>query len=75
MTPPSSPIQDPLVIFEPTIEVGSVSGEKKTSNSEEFILKALERLSVENSEVKERTSNLEGMLVEILSRLPPPPKP
>lgn len=75
MTPPPSPVQDPLVISEPTLKVRSVSGEKKTSISEEFILKALERLSAENSEVKERTSKLEGILGEILSRLPPPHKP
>lgn len=55
VTPIHSPVQSPLVIFEPTLEVGSVFGEKKTSNSEEFILKALERLPVENSEVKEMT--------------------
>lgn len=54
---PSS-VQAPLVISEPTIEVGSISGEKKTSNYEEFILKTLERLSIENSEVKEKTSKL-----------------
>lgn len=72
VTPPPSPVQAPLVIFEPTLEAGSVSGDKKTLNSKEFILKALEHISAENLEVKERTSNLEGMLGEILLRLTPP---
>lgn len=53
-----------MVIYEPTLEVGSVSGEKNTLNYEEFILKALERLITENSEVKENTSKLEGVLGE-----------
>lgn len=35
VTPTHSLVQAPLVTFEPTIEVGSVSGAKKTLNSEE----------------------------------------
>lgn len=75
MTPPPSPVQAPSVTSESTLEVGSVSGANKTLNCEEFILKALERLSTKNSEVKEMTSKLEGILGDILSRLSPPPKP
>lgn len=44
VTSPPSPVHAPLVTSEPTLEVGSVFGAKKILNSEELILKALERL-------------------------------
>lgn len=82
MIPPPSTLQAPLVSSEPTLDVGSVSGSKKTLNSEEFILKTLELLIATNSEVNERLkhqdekkSKMEGILEEILSRLPPPHNP
>lgn len=80
VTPPPSPVPTTMVTSKTTLEVGSNSKVKKIVVSEEFIFKNLEHLVAENSEVKERikhqdkkTSNIEGFLGEILSRLPPPP--
>lgn len=71
-----------MVAYEISLEVGSNYGLKKTVATEEFILKILEHLKAENSEVKkrlkhqdEKTSKIEGLLGEILSRLPPPHNP
>lgn len=82
MTPPPSSAHTTMVASETTFEVGNNFGLKKTMVSEEFILKTLEHLETENSEFKERlkhqddkTSKFEGLLGEILSRLPPPSKP
>ena len=78
MTSPPSPVQAPLVAFEPSLEVESVSGANKYMVSDEFILKTFERLTTKNSEVKEKlkrqdekTNMLVGILGELLSRLPP----
>lgn len=69
-----------MIASETTLEVGNDPGVKKNMVSEEFIFKTWEHLTVENSIVKERlkyqnekTSKIEWLLEEILSRLPPPP--
>lgn len=41
----------------------------------EYILKILEHQTAGNSEVKKKTSKIERMLGEILSRPTPPPNP
>lgn len=52
VTHPPSPVQAPLVAFEPSLEVASVSGAKNSRVSDEFILKTFKRLTDENSKVK-----------------------
>lgn len=76
--PPSSPVQTTLVASESTLKVGSVLGVKKIVISDEVIMKTLEHLEDENSEVKdglkkqdEKTSKIKRMLGMILSRLSP----
>lgn len=80
MIPTPSHVQTTLVASESTLEVGSISGVKKTMIYDEVIMKTFEHLEVENYEVKERlkrqdekTSTIEGMVGMILSRLSPPP--
>lgn len=66
MTLPQSLVQTTLVASETTFEVGSVSEVKKTMVYEEYILKTLEHLAAENSEVKKMTSKIKRLLGEIL---------
>lgn len=54
MTSPPSPIQTTMVASKTTLDVGNNFGVKKIVVSEEFILKTLENLAAENSEVKVR---------------------
>lgn len=54
VTPPPSPVQAPLVAYEPSLEVASVSGAKKIVVTYEFIMENFERLTVENCELKEQ---------------------
>lgn len=77
---PSSPPQTTLVSSETTLEVRSDFGVKKTVVFDEVIMKTLEYLVAENSDVKERlkrqdekTLKIEGMFGLILSILPPIP--
>lgn len=65
-----------MVASETTLKVGSDFGVKKTVVSGEFILKTLEHLADENSEVKERlkhqdekTLKIKRFLEDILLRL------
>lgn len=82
VNPPPSQDQTTMVASKTTLEVGNKSEVKKIVVYEELIFKTLKHLVAENSEVKERlkhqdkkTSKIEGLLGEILSRLSPPHKP
>lgn len=81
VTPPPSLVQAPLVAYERSLEVFSVSGAKKTVVTDKFILENFERLTIMNSEVKEqlklqgeKTDKLKDMLGKLLSRMPTPHK-
>lgn len=52
--PPFSPDHTTLVAYETTLEAGSDFGVKKAVIPDEVIMKTLEHLAAENSEVKER---------------------
>lgn len=81
VTPPASPVQDPFVTFDPSLEVGSVSGAKKFVITDEFILDNFEcvtainynmedQLKVQNAKIDKLTE----MVRLLLSRMTPPLK-